>query len=215
MDSQQFRTLRVAAGLSVRAAARRLSVAPSTVQRWEDGARIPSEAATKIRELAGDLNDELAAAKALGRLSAVLAHIRFGYTPQEAHNIGVNPGTRSGIGELLMGLQQEKPGEYAELEPEIADILSGLEDYPTHMDAPQTAQFWLGYYSRRKDFEEQADAATKLQLAIQSIRAEVEVAEKVIRGLPIDDAHEAVRQAGPAIDDAMRGLTALRKGGVL
>lgn len=49
MRGPEFRALRLRYRWSVRGAARTLGVTPSTIQRWEQGATIPSEIADRLR----------------------------------------------------------------------------------------------------------------------------------------------------------------------
>jgi DNA-binding transcriptional regulator YiaG len=73
MRSEEFRQLRMAAGWSVRGAANELGVTPSTIQRWEAGATIPSEAADQVRAAAAD-HKRLASAHGLRHNPASLQH---------------------------------------------------------------------------------------------------------------------------------------------
>jgi transcriptional regulator with XRE-family HTH domain len=151
MNGDEFRALRAAAGLSVRGAAKRLGVSPSTIQRWQMGqVVIPSDCADRMRQSAGSPSVEQARARTLGRLTAVLSWVRHGYVPQEMKT-HVSAGTAKGIGELMDGLREEAPERYAAVELEIEDLFASIDEYPTFLTPEQTAEFWLGYYQRRKD----------------------------------------------------------------
>src|SRR6266540_996748 len=150
MNAEEFRALRAAAGFSVRRAAGWLGVAPSSIQRWEGGATNPSDVADRIRGLVA-LSETLATAQVLGRLAAVLAYVVRGYPPQGTEGISVDAGTRAGIGRLIQRARNEQPERYMVVEEEVEDLLASISGYPTLLDDEQTAEFWWGYYTRRRE----------------------------------------------------------------
>src|SRR5207248_11149936 len=125
-------------------AAKQLGVTPSSIQRWEAGASIPSEVAERMRELAGASPEYL-----LGRLVAVLSNVIYGYTPQQI-GTSVGPADRASIGRLIQRAMNEQPARYAGLEGEIQGLFASLPSFPYGLNEGKAIEFWRGYYSRRK-----------------------------------------------------------------
>ena len=156
MTGPEFREYRAAAGLSVRKAAETLSVAPATIQRWQMGeSPIPSEAADRIRELAGPMDPEHARARTIGRLIAVLQHIldapgqrpRF---PDTMHQIWAQS-PAAATGQLIQMARTMALPRFRAWEREIEDLMNDLGSIPSRMTLPVQSSAWLGYYGRKSE----------------------------------------------------------------
>jgi transcriptional regulator with XRE-family HTH domain len=151
MTGEEFRAHRVQAQLSVRSAATNLGVAPSTIQRWEGGAPIPSEAADKMRSLglqvAEHSDPDMALAHILGRLYGVLEYVAG--TEPDTWRMRIAESPAHGFVTLnRQAFQAANAARRDERQIEIEELMARVPatGFPQRLTPEQESQFWVGYY---------------------------------------------------------------------
>lgn len=152
MTGAEFRACRAAAGLTVRSAAVALGVAPSTIQRWQmDGVSIPSNAAERIRELAGDTSLSMTAADRLGRLYAVLERVLKDEVPPSIPGLWkATPAIA--VAQLIALARANELRRFKAHEDEVEALFNDLGGFPDFLSPADEGAFWLAYYKRRAEF---------------------------------------------------------------
>lgn len=113
--------------------------------------------------------DNMNAGYRLGRLFATLEKIQEEASPGLNATIreryyGAASSTPVAVFTTLMRLKNHhlakltNRGRATNFEKLIAEIVGGLDDFPTHMALPDQGRFALGYYHQRQDFFTKADA---------------------------------------------------------
>lgn len=151
MTGRDFRGIRESAHLSIRKAAEKLKVSPSTIQRWqEDDAEIPYDAAVRITELAGGLAPIMDTCHALGRLFGTLEKA-FNQEMPYALLMQAEEMPATSLGLLLRQLRVEDPDRYRQFEPEIERLMRQIPNFPSYLGPAQHAEFMRGFYGRRAE----------------------------------------------------------------
>lgn len=163
MTGQQFRDLRLRAGLSTAIAARELGVARSTVTRWEAlDADVPSSAAEWVAARAGATPEPRAARYALGRVMRCCAdawEAAGSALPLDLYE-GVPVRPMWGLGQLVSRTRARTPRHFAAVEPEIREHMARIpaEGLPESLPVEDQGDVWLGYYHRGSDARDVRDA---------------------------------------------------------
>lgn len=168
MTGSMFREARLRAGLSIRAAATQIGVAPATIVRWEaaEDAEITHTAAARIASQ--ETPAVATVAYALGRVLRCCADIwedTGDYLPNDlSQQFPVHPSRL--LGPLLTRARARSERLYREVEPEIESHLRRIPEggVPAQLSIEEQGPLWLGYYhrgaDRRQVTESERDAKT-------------------------------------------------------
>lgn len=155
MRGAEFRELRLRAGLSIRLAATRCGISPSTVVEWETrDMEVRASAADAIKEAAGETPDIKTVCYALGRITRCCADVWEGARselPLDLYNGMANhPATY--LGTMISRTRLRSPQRFAAVEDEIQDHMQRIppDGLPQQLadDSEGAGSFWLGYYHR-------------------------------------------------------------------